>query len=424
MQMNPKPSIYLFLDTRRAKANGLYPVKLMVYLPELKKQKIYPTTFDMSQQEFESIWNSKKKVRKEYQEQWRKLSEMQNHAIDVAEQLKVFSFEQFEKRLFQKSGSREDIVCHYQELIASLRENYQFGNANNYQHSLKSLLDFVQHRTGKKPEKLLFGEITKDWLQKYEYDMLNRLNRSRTTVSIYLRDLKKIFNSAIRQGDISAEIYPFGKNQYQIPAVRNVKKALRIEDLKTLMNAKAATSEQEKARDFWFFSYACFGMNPKDIALLRWENLKDNILSYYRAKTVNTSKSDLKLIEVPLSEFSAGIIEKYGSKHRNPKSLIFSIISDEMSKEQQHYAVKNFTRFVNQNLKKLAVNAGLTAEISSYWARHSFAKNYILSGGSMENLRELLSQSSVLVTQGYVNSLIDNTGKQELANKIMDFMKN
>lgn len=381
---------------------------------------MFSTPFKLTEAEFESAWNTTK-PRNENKVLRLKLQELENRANEVAAELKIFSFEQFEKRMFQKSGSREDIICHYQEMIASLRENNQFGNASNYQLSLKSLLDFVQHRTGRKATKLLFGEITKDWLQKYESDMLNRLNRSRTTVSMYLRALRAIFNEAIRQGEISPEIYPFGKNQYQIPAVQNVNKALRIEDLKTMMNATATTPEQEKARDFWFFSYACFGMNPKDIALLRWENLKDNILRYYRAKTVNTSKRNLKIIEVPLSEFSAGIIEKYGSKNRNPKSLIFDILSDEMSYEQQHKAKQNFIRFMNQHLKKLAEGAGLPAEISSYWARHSFAKNYILSGGSMENLRELLDHSSFLVTQGYAKRLMDNTSKQELAKLIMDF---
>lgn len=417
--MISQPSISIFLDTRRAKANGLFPVKLRVYSPQLGKKKLYPTAFDMSEQEFASVWLTTR-PRKEYQEQRKKLEAVKFHAIEVADQLKVFSFDQFEKRLFQKSGSREDIVCHYQELIASLRENSQFGNASNYQLSLKSLLDFVQHRTGKKPGKLLFGEITKDWLQKYESDMLNRLNRSRTTVSMYLRALRAIFNSAIQLGDISTEIYPFGKNQYQIPAVRKVKKALRMEDLRTLMNATAATPEQEKARDFWFFSYACNGINIKDIALLRWENLQGSTLIFYRAKTVNTSKSDLKPVIATLHDYSAGIIEKYGSKHRNPKSLIFSIISDEMSKEQQHFAVKNFTRFVNQNLKKLAVNAGLPVEISSYWARHSFATNAIRMGASMEMVSEAVGHSNLQTTQGYFAGFEENS-KQELAKLIMNF---
>lgn len=380
---------------------------------------MFSTPFKLTEAEFESVWKTTK-PRSENKVLRLKFQELENRANEVAAELKVFSFEQFEKRMFQKSGSREDIICHYQEMIASLRENSQFNNASNYQLSLKSLLDFVQHRTGRKATKLLFGDITKDWLQKYESDMLNRLNRSRTTVSMYLRALRAIFNEAIRQGDISTEIYPFGKNQYQIPAVRAVKKALRKEDLRILMDAKAGTPEQEKARDFWFFSYACNGINLKDIALLRWENLQGSTLTFYRAKTTNTARKDLKPITATLIGFPAGIIEKYGSKHRNPKSLIFDIISDEMSKEQQHFKIKNFTRFVNQNLKKLAEGAGLPAEISSYWARHSFATNAIRMGASMEMVSEAVGHSNIRTTQGYFAGFEEDS-KQELAKLIMNF---
>ncbi len=419
MQMISRPSISFFLDTRYKKANGLFPLKLRVYSPQLGKKKLYSTVFNMSEAEFENTWHTKR-PRKEFQANRLILQELENKANDEAAELRVFSFEQFEKRLFQKSGSRADIICHYQEMIASLRENNQYGNASNYQLSLKSLLNFVQHRTGRKATKLLFGEITKDWLIKYESDMLNRLNRSRTTVSMYLRALRAIFNEAIRQCDISTEAYPFGKNQYQIPAVRSVKKALRKEDLRILMDAEAGSPEQEKARDFWFFSYACNGINIKDIALLRWENLQGSTLTFYRAKTTNTARRDLKPITATLHEFSAGIIEKYGSKHRNPKCLIFSIISDEMSKEQQHLKIKNFTRFVNQNLKKLAKGAGLPAEISSYWARHSFATNAIRMGASMEMVSEAVGHSNIRTTQGYFAGFEEGS-RQELAKLIMDF---
>jgi integrase/recombinase XerD len=128
----------------------------------------------------------------------------------------------------------------------------------------------------------------------------------------------------------------------------------------------------------------------------------------------------LKPITATLNDFSAGIIEKYGSKHRNPKSLIFDIISNEMNKEQQHWKIKNFTRFVNQNLKKLAKGAGLPPEISCYWARHSFATNAIRMGVSMEMVSEAIGHHDIRTTHGYFAGF-EKDSKQELANLIMDF---
>jgi integrase/recombinase XerD len=51
--------------------------------------------------------------------------------------------------------------------------------------------------------------------------------KSITTVGIYNRTLRAIFNDAIAEEVISREnYYPFGNRKYKIPASRNVKKAL------------------------------------------------------------------------------------------------------------------------------------------------------------------------------------------------------
>lgn len=422
VQMVTAYSITIYLDTRREKANGLFPVKLRVYSPLLAKTKYYPTVFELSEKDFQSVWLTAK-PRKEYNDQRLKLQALENRANDAASELKVFSFEQFEKRLFRQTGNGEDVFYHYQQMVSKLRENNQFGTASNYQLSMKSLADFIEYRTGKRPKRLAFVEVTKDWLQKYENYMIDHLNRSRTTVSMYLRALRTIFNNAKQENDISVEVYPFGdekKGKYQIPAVRNVKKALTKEQLKTLFEFPASTPEQQKARDFWFFSFACNGMNIKDIALLRWENLQGDKLVFYRAKTLNTSKKNLTPVTVYLTEISLKVIDKYCREIRNPKGLIFPIISDEMTKEQQHTAFKNFTRFVNQNFKKLAAKAGVNENISTYWARHSFATSAIRGGASIEFVSEALSHSNIKTTQGYFAGFEEDS-KRELMNNIMNF---
>ena len=111
-------------------------------------------------------------------------------------------------------------------------------------------------------------------------------------------------------------------------------------------------------------------MNIKDIASIRYENLDlDNeILTYYRAKTINTS-DEITPIIVYLNDFSLSIIKKYGTPERNKKQLIFSIINDKQSEVEKQRSIKNFTRFINQNLKKLAISIGLPEDISTYWAQ-------------------------------------------------------
>lgn len=250
--------------------------------------------------------------------------------------------------------------------------------------------------------------------------MINHLNRSRTTVSMYLRALRTVFNTAITDKEIDAEVYPFGKNKYQPPTVRNVKKALSQNHLKQLFDAKPNTPEQTKAKDFWFFSYACNGMNIKDIALLKYENIQEDKIIFYRAKTINTSKTDLKPVTVYLNDFSKAIIKKYGNENTNKKEYIFPIISDKESEIINHNKIKNFTKFINQYLKKLAISEGITSDISTYWARHSFATNSIRNGATMEFVMEALSHNNMKTTVGYFAGFEDKD-KKEFMQKLINF---
>ncbi len=412
--------ITLWLDTRRAKANGKHPVKLRVFTPKPRKQKLYNTAFDFTKKEFQNIWETTKPT-PENRKIKEKLLDLEKMAYQKAENLIPFTFEAFENALSKTKGDRQDLVFKYQEQINQLLTLDHIGSAKNYEGSLKSLLEFVKHHSGKETESLSFKEITPLWLEKYEKYMTGTLDRSVTTVSIYLRSLRAIFNNAIADNDIEPELYPFGKRKYLIPNSKKVKKALDKSQLKKLLEAIPKTPEQEKARDFWFLSYRLYGINIKDIALLRYENLKDDQLTFIRAKTRSTSKSNLKPISIYLNHDSKSILTKYCNLKQSPKTLIFPIISDQDSELVKFNKIKNFTRFINQNLKILAKNNGITDEISSYWARHSFATNLIRSEGASHAMAgECLGHSDIRTTQNYFAGFEDEV-KREIISKILDF---
>jgi site-specific recombinase XerD len=86
----------------------------------------------------------------------------------------------------------------------------------------------------------------------------------------------------------------------------------------------------------------------------------------------------------------------------------------------QFQKVKNFTRFIDQHIKRLAKAKGITEEISVYWARHSFATTSIRKGASMELVSESLGHGNIRTTQGYFAGF-DSETKREFANSLMDF---
>ncbi|MBK8245333.1 MAG: site-specific integrase [Saprospiraceae bacterium] len=417
--MDKKVFISIALDKRRKKDNGKYPVKLRVFTTEPRIQKLYSTSFEFTEKEFQNIWITSK-PKQEIRDIREKLKDIEKMAFDKAEDLVPFSFFEFEKKLYTSKGDRQNLIFKYKEQIERFKSLDQIGTAKMYELSLKSLLAFSKQLSGKEIESLNFREITSNWLELYEKHMTGTLNRSTTTISMYLRSLRAIFNNAIAAKDIEPEFYPFGKRKYQIPSSKSVKKALDKSQLKILFDAIPKTPEQEKARDFWFLSYLCNGINVKDIALLRYENLNGDELTFIRAKTRTTSKSNLKTITIYLNEYSKNILSKYSNTTKNPKNHIFTIVSDLDSELTKFDKIKNFTRFINQNLKILAKDNGITEEISSYWARHSFATNLIRSGGSMELVGELFGHSDKKTTQNYFAGFEDNE-KRNIISKIMDF---
>lgn len=305
-------------------------------------------------------------------------------------------------------------------MIDELKKRDQFNTADTYILSEKSIKKFVENNSSKKYENLTLLEIKDKWLEDYEQYFVNTLGRSTTTVSIYLRVLRTVFNKAISEGEIEQHFYPFGKKKYQVPATKNVKKALSKIELKQLFNAECINKGQQKAKDFWFFSFACNGMNFKDIALLKYKDIKNDKIEFIRAKTSNTSKSNLKPIEVYLNEYSSNFINTYGNKNDSPTNYVFDILSNDMTPEKKQKRVKDFITNINRRLKTLAKDNNLPTEISTYWARHSYTTNAIRNGATMEFLQESLGHQNIKTTQGYFAGF-DNDTKKEFSQSIMNF---
>ena len=410
--MHSEIHISIYLDTRRLKKNGKFPVKLRVFIPYPREQKFYSLSFEYTEAEFKEVWETKK-PKKEYREDHIKLQATLSKANTIANALDVFTTSEFENLFFStKNINKKEISFYYNQYINRLKENNQISTASNYELSLKSLQAFY----GK--EEIPFQVITPIWLERYEKNMIEVKNLSQTTVGIYLRPLRAIFNTAIEEKSIKQDSYPFGKKKYVIPAPKAVKKALNKNTLSILYNSTPANVEQETAKDFWFFSYSCNGMNIKDIANLRVSNINGDSLTFKRAKTSRSNKSQL-IQSIPLHDHALKVIAKYGNMSGKPDDYVFGIINKSQSAEVQHDKIKNFIRYVNQHIVKLAHANGIEEKLSTYWARHSFATNAIIAGASMEFVSEALQHSNLSTTRGYFAGF-ENEKKKEISTKLMD----
>jgi len=406
----------IYLDTRRPKKDGSYPVKLRVTFE--RKTQYFPLNLSLTKEEFETVWISPK-PRGEAKEARILLVNAEDRAMDIIDQMSVFNFDLFERKFLGPAYAKGDVFAKYDEYIAQLIKNDQVGTASVYRTSKRSLFKFLAKYYGLKTESFHFTQINESLLQEYENYILKDSGGTYSTVGFNLRPLRTLFNIAREEGDIPPDHYPFGKRKYQIPAAVNNKRPLEPHELKLLLQSEADPFE-EKARDFWFLSYLCNGINMKDIAEMKFGiNLSDDQIVFLREKTKRTNKTNLKPIIVPLIDWSKQIIAKYQNTEVMKGSYVFPILEPGMNAIEKQRAVQNFTRFVNQHIKRLGEKAKIGKDISTYWARHTFANTMLNNGASPALISESIGHSNVKTTANYLSGF-KLSSKLELANKLMD----
>lgn len=394
--------ISIYLDTRRPKANGKYPVKLRVFTPNPRKQKLYSTKkeFEFTEDEFKSIWETTK-PRVEHKAIRNEIKGIELRAEDIAKLISPFSFPLFERKYLGTTIGKGTINASFIDYAKELRKEERIGTAVTYECAQKSLDKFFKDAK--------FTDVTPEFLNKYEKMMRNNGN-SVTTVGIYLRSLRTLFNISIGDGSIPKEAYPFGKKKYEIPTANNTKKALALKDIASIYYYKG-NEIQTKYKSYWLFLYLCNGINVKDMCLLKYSNIKGDILELERAKTVRT-KRKIEPIRISLNEDILQIIEQYGNTKQDKDTYIFPTLTRGLTPKRERELIQQFTKVINSHMKNIAKKLDITCDVRTYAARHSFATILQRSGASTEFISEALGHSEFKTTQNYLAGFEDETKKE------------
>jgi integrase/recombinase XerD len=408
--MPVKPTATLFLDQRTTKRNGKSPVKLTIYCNGVKKR--YKTGLSYTSTEWEKI-NKGKLKDDELKKQRIKLNLIIARANEVLESMPHFSFQKFEKAFFKSAeldtGLTEEVYPLFDIIIKELTDQGRVGNAMAYKTARNAYMSFKKN--------LVFSDITPAFLLSFEKYFLQN-GKGLTSVGIYARHLRAVYYRAIKEKIVGTEDNPF--KEYKIPSSRNIKKALSIEEIKTILNYQTENEQELKALDFWILSYLCNGININDLCRLKYSNIRDGFINFHRNKTINTRRSDLKPIRVPMS----GKVEEIINRWRNPKvkendGYVFDILSPSMKPEEQRKVIQNFNRSLSQAAEKIAEKLGIHGKLTNMTARHSFATVMKRKGISIELISESLGHSNLSTTEHYLDSFTDET-KIKMAELLTD----
>ncbi len=359
---------------------------------------------------------------------------------------KQFTFENF-KYAFKnyhsfktKNDKENDVFVQYDAMMATLLDEERIGSALSYQVSRNSIqrfllkLDNHQRFELKLPKpkkvgdlyifKLMFEQITVDFLLEYEKWMLtygklsqkaneNDSPASASTVGIYLRQLRAIFNKAIADGITTH--YPFGKRAYRIPGKRNIKKALTKREILSIIQYDTAGQDLfiQRSKDFWVFSYLSNGMNFFDILQLKWSdfNPSENTITFVREKTARTTKENQKSITIYLRDLQLQVIEKWGSKD---SVYIFPFINTEMDAVTKKNSITQFIQVTNKWTKRIGQELGLQKPVTTYTARHSFATILLRSEAPIAFISQSLGHTNISTTEAYLGSFEEDKAREYL----------
>src|SRR5690606_28634416 len=189
------------------------------------------------------------------------------------------SFQRLFKSETDLKKGKTELEMLFNEYAADLRKEERLKTASNLENAFKSLKRYKG--------KLYLEDINETFLKGYQNWMIGQGN-SNTTAQIYLRNLRTIYNKAIKDGFISKRHYPF--LNFTIGSSVKTKNVLYPDQVKALFDYVPQTMREHRAKDMWFFCYLCNGINPKDMFYLKRSNIQQDYIIFIREKTKRTRK--------------------------------------------------------------------------------------------------------------------------------------
>jgi integrase/recombinase XerD len=405
-------TVQKYLDTRRVKADGTFPVKLRI--GDGKKVKLYTTKHSLTIKDFERVikGGGNSPALKEVSEE---LDTLHDKAREIIKSLTPFDFSLFETRLYQR-GDRLDLLFLLQEKADSLKSSDNIANGNLYQQSHNLLVEYQLFKN--RSNTLSLTSVDAKYLKSFENWALKvtRVDKSGktlskyslTTLGMYLIRVRAIFNNAISDRVIPPSIYPFHTPQnnrgYQIQKGEGNKRALTKEQINEIHNYIPLTKNEAFAKDIFLFSCLGSGMNCIDIFSLKWQDIENDTITFIRKKTGKRVKTDLipQMVE---------IIGTHGSR-KIGNEYIFNVIKANSSEADKIKSVRVAIAAINKNLKIIAGKLGITTEISTYFARHSFSTILLNDGATPSIISRQLGHTSTKTTESYLGEFKSGTAKK------------
>lgn len=308
-----------------------------------------------------------------------------------------FSWERFSSEFSTKKSN--SFLQLFDRYLEELKNQDRIGTYRTYKSARVALAKFLGRDID-------VHELTASQLQRLEKWLLEVQHVNKTTVAIYMRSIKVIWNMAAQQDKSLSELYPFARRKnergtYSIKTGAGHRgDTLTLDQLKRLVDA--ATGEgtsQWRAKSLWLFSLYSHGMNFRDIAMLKVGSINTGYITYVRHKTRNTEGQEGALV-IPISVEIQKILTGLATG-RNPDDYLFDILRNGMNPSEIDKKIADEIKKTNAALGRICKRIGLP-KVTTYWARHTYASMLKWNDVPIEFISEMLGHANVKTTAAYL----------------------
>ena len=286
------------------------------------------------------------------------------------------------------------VDSYFERQIAAMKQAGKINTAIKYTATRTSLVKFH-------PAKLRFEDITPNLLVDFETFLRGEGNQS-NSIATKFSVLKAVYKKAVADKIFLCKENPFVLYKLGKHWTQTRKRAVHKEDIQRLIQAELPITRSpytEFARDIFLFSYFSAGINFKDIATLRYNDMEEDRIFYRRHKTG-------KAMTCRLHPQAKAIIARYAYSEAMQEDYIFPILDCHIHRTEQqiHNRVHKVLIHINRELKEWSKRLGLVTNLTTYVARHTYATVLKRSGVSVALISESLGHSDLSTTQIYLDS--------------------
>ena len=275
----------------------------------------------------------------------------------------------------------------FEEYVLDMKaRNLRQGTISHYKEAIKQIYKRI-------PPTTMISTLSKRTMKEFYVALRESGTLNDVSLGTYARDLKTIMRFFMREGYLEyfeIKIPKADQSPIQTYTDEELRKLLKKPNLKECTFAHYRT---------WVMVCLLLssGLRRNSLVNLRCKDIDfDNGILY-----VNTTKNR-KILIIPLNEDIIKILEEYLTyrKGSGEDYLICNTYGGQLSKEVANSSLEDFCK---------------SRKVETYGIhrfRHTFAKKWVIMGGSLITLQKVLGHSSLNITEKYINLLTTDIKKE------------